>query len=62
VIREPIVVAPRSGVGSTQSGSEPQTVARAAAMLGPVIFNRYYVVGGVDENGVESIVETISLP
>jgi hypothetical protein len=62
VIREPIVVTPRFQVGSTQSGSTPLTIKRAASMLGPVIFNRYYVVGGVDENGVESIVETLSLP
>ena len=62
VVREPIVVTPRSHVGSMQAGSDPLSVIRASAMQGPVIYNRYYVIGGVDENGVESIVETISLP
>jgi hypothetical protein len=29
---------------------------------GLVDFNRYYSFGGVDENGLESIAETLSLP
>lgn len=62
VMREPVVVVPRAYVGSTQSGSDPLTQIRLEKMLSPITYNRYYVVGGVDENGIESIVETISLP
>jgi hypothetical protein len=52
VIREPLVVVPRSNVGSSQSGSGPLEIS----------FNRYYLFCGTDENGSESIVEIVSLP
>lgn len=62
VITELAPSVPRSHAGSGQAGSEPLTAQRAGAMLGPVLFNRYFIIGGVDENGMESIVETLSLP
>jgi len=62
VLREPVVVTPRAYTGSAQSGAKALSDLRLANMLGPIDFNRYYVIGGVDENGIESIVETISLP
>jgi len=62
VVTELIATVPRSNAGSSQAGSDPITAARAIAMLSEVKFNRYFVIGGVDENGVESIVETLSLP
>jgi PKD repeat protein len=46
------VVVPRSHAASGQSGSNPLQVA----------FNRYYILGGVDENGVDSVVEAFGLP
>ena len=52
VTREPLVVVPRSHLGSTQSGS---------GVIG-ISFNRYYMFGGVDENGTNTIAEVVSLP
>jgi hypothetical protein len=64
VITELMPSVPRSHAGSGQSGSDPLTEQRATAMppLSEVKFNRYFIFGGIDENGVESIVETLSLP
>ena len=55
IILEAIKAVPRSHVGSGQSGG---------FFLPPNVpnFNRYYLFGGVDENGVENIVEVLSLP
>lgn len=62
VIRELVVSVPRAHAGSTQSGSIPLSNVRVENMLSPITFNRYFVLGGVDENGAESIVESLSLP
>ncbi len=62
VIRELVVTVPRAYAGSTQSGSNPLSTLRVENMLSPITFNRYFVLAGVDENGAESIVETLSLP
>lgn len=53
VIREPLVVAPRSNLGSTQAG---------ASSINGVSFNRFLLFGGIDENGSDSVVEIVSLP
>jgi len=45
---------PRSHIGSGQSGA-------AVGSLG-ASFNRYYLCGGTDENGADSIIEVLSLP
>jgi hypothetical protein len=52
VIRESLVVVPRRNLGSAQSG----------APILPLDFNRYSLFGGVDENGMDSVVETFGLP
>lgn len=62
VLSESAVVAPRAYVGSAQAGAEALSNLRQENMLGPITYNRYYIIGGVDENGIESIVETVSLP
>jgi len=62
VITEPVLTVPRFAAGSCQSGSEPLSQIRQENMLSAITFNRYYQFGGVDENGVEAIVETLSLP
>ena len=53
-IREPLPLVPRSHVGSSNGGS--------FTLFGGGSFNGYQVFGGVDENGVENIVETFKLP
>jgi hypothetical protein len=55
VIAESLPVAPRFGLGSSQSGA-------SAALATTPVYNRYYLVGGQDENAVENIVEIVSLP
>lgn len=52
VLNQAPVVVPRSNSGSSQAG--------AGAM--PSSFDRYYMFGGTDENGVDSIVEVFGLP
>lgn len=59
VVTEGFALAPRANAGSSQSA--------IAVLSGPgaqpfVSFNRYYLLGGVDENGVENFVEVSSLP
>jgi hypothetical protein len=55
VITETIPVAPRFSLGSSQTGA-------AATLATQPIFNRYYLVGGQDENAAENIIEIVSLP
>jgi len=45
-------VVPRSGIGSSQAGS----------FITQCSFDHYFLFGGTDENGVDSIVEAFSLP
>jgi PKD repeat protein len=53
-IREALPLVPRSHIGSSTGGS--------MTLFGPASFNGYQLFGGVDENGVENIVETFKLP
>jgi hypothetical protein len=57
VILEPNVVLPRSNTGTGQSGGAPN----GGYPFG-IDFNRYLMIGGISENGAESIVEVVSLP
>lgn len=58
VLREAIKAVPRNMVGSCQSNGSNAL----RAYLSTAKFNRYYVFGGVDENGSDSVVEVLSLP
>ncbi len=62
VLNETVAVVPRAYSGSAQTGAAALSALRLENMLGPIDYNRYYIIGGVDENGIESIVETVSLP
>ncbi|MCC7477234.1 PKD domain-containing protein [bacterium] len=55
VISEAMPVAPRFALGSSQSGA-------GASLATPCDFNRFYLIGGQDENAVENIIEVVSLP
>ena len=58
ITREAVTSVPRNMVGSSQSnGSNP-----IAGYIAAATHNRYYVFGGVDENGSDSVVEVLSLP
>ncbi|MCB1220212.1 MAG: PKD domain-containing protein [Planctomycetales bacterium] len=53
-VREPLPLMPRSHLGSSTGGS--------FTLFGGGSFNSYQLFGGVDENGVENVVETFMLP
>ncbi|MCB1216600.1 PKD domain-containing protein [bacterium] len=53
-VREPLPLMPRSHLGSSTGGS--------FTLFGGGSFNAYQLFGGVDENGVENVVETFILP
>lgn len=59
VVAEGMPLAPRANQGSSQSAM--QVLSNPLAQP-TVSFNRYYLLGGVDENGVENFVEVCSLP
>jgi hypothetical protein len=57
IIREAVTSVPRNMVGSSQSNGSNPLLAYV-----DITHNRYYVFGGVDENGSDSVVEVLSLP